>query len=730
MQLNNSIPVNDWKIRKNLKLVLAVQLALWGVIGLDAIGLQVPIIRQLIGFIYLTFIPGILILRILKIHKLSPIKALLYTVGLSISFLMLVGLFMNIVYPFVGISNPLSALSLIATISIFILILCVIGYHRDKCFSGILINQKQPFHPPILLPVLVLLPALSIFGTWLMNNFDNNSFILLLILIISIVILLSTLSRKFLFEDYYPFAILMISISLLYMMSLISPYIIGWDIHHEYYFANLVYNASYWNYLIPDNVNGMLSIVILPTIYSHILNLQIDQIFKIIYPLLFSLVPLGLYELYSEETGKKIAFISVCFFMSFSVFFGEMTQLCRQQIAELFFVVMLLLIFDRKEDIDTLKRKILIIIFGMFIIVSHYAISYIFMFYLLSGFVLIFLLSNYTATKPNKNLTLGVITLYFVMSLSWYIYVSGSSSFNTIVGIGNNIFSSLYEFASLSTRDPTILKRIYLADLTSTERVKIGFEYITMFFIAIGVIKSSLSIIKNKKSDFNIDFFSMVLVSATIIAMCIGLPFFSVYLNMSRFYFQALFFLAPFFVFGGVVLFRLISKQLKRTIKTDTILFFISLILIAYFLFNTGFMYVATGESKETYTLPCLEKEGICPDLIYIYDEEVSSAKWLSTNINNESIAYADYNGKWMVLKSHAPKVNAYIFSNSTIWILRDTYIYFRQLNTKNKILERSSELERNYEYIDLQNTSFYKTFITHSNKIYDNGGSYLYNYD
>ena len=84
MRINNPFQMNDWEIKKFLTVVLAIQFALWGVIGLDAMGLQIPILRQLIGFIYLTFIPGIIILRILKLHKLGNIETVLYTVGLSI----------------------------------------------------------------------------------------------------------------------------------------------------------------------------------------------------------------------------------------------------------------------------------------------------------------------------------------------------------------------------------------------------------------------------------------------------------------------------------------------------------------------------------------------------------------------------------------------------------------------------------------------------------------------
>ena len=135
MQINNLLQMNDWKIEKFLKVILAVQLAMWGVIGLDAIGIQIPILRQFIGFIYLTFVPGILILRILKLHKLGNIETLLYTVGLSIATLMFTGFFMNMLYPFFGISGPISFVPLIVTISVVVLILCVLCYMRDKDFA-------------------------------------------------------------------------------------------------------------------------------------------------------------------------------------------------------------------------------------------------------------------------------------------------------------------------------------------------------------------------------------------------------------------------------------------------------------------------------------------------------------------------------------------------------------------------------------------------------------------
>ena len=57
------------------------------------IACEIPVLGQIVGFIVLTFIPGFLILRIIKPHKLGVTESLLYSVGLSIAFVMFLGLF-------------------------------------------------------------------------------------------------------------------------------------------------------------------------------------------------------------------------------------------------------------------------------------------------------------------------------------------------------------------------------------------------------------------------------------------------------------------------------------------------------------------------------------------------------------------------------------------------------------------------------------------------------------
>ncbi|MCX6008882.1 MAG: hypothetical protein NTW48_02375, partial [Chloroflexi bacterium] len=77
-------PPNDWQIKKCLVLSGSLLLATWGLIGLGALGLDIPVLRQAVAVIFLSFVPGLLLLRILRIHNIGIIESLLYSVGLSL----------------------------------------------------------------------------------------------------------------------------------------------------------------------------------------------------------------------------------------------------------------------------------------------------------------------------------------------------------------------------------------------------------------------------------------------------------------------------------------------------------------------------------------------------------------------------------------------------------------------------------------------------------------------
>ena len=123
MLLNNPLQMNDWKFSWFIKLVIIIQVLMLVVMGLDLKNITIPIISPLIVFLYLTFIPGYLILRILKIHEMGSVTSLLYAVALSILSVMLVGFSANTLLPLIGISNPITFIPLAVIVNVYVIIL-------------------------------------------------------------------------------------------------------------------------------------------------------------------------------------------------------------------------------------------------------------------------------------------------------------------------------------------------------------------------------------------------------------------------------------------------------------------------------------------------------------------------------------------------------------------------------------------------------------------------------
>ena len=726
MQINNPLQINDWEIKKFFKIVLVIQLMMWGAIGLDAIGLQIPIIRQFIGFIYLAFIPGIILLRILRLHKLGNIETIVYAVGLSLATLMFTGFFMNMIYPFFGITEPISLTPLVSTISVIVLLLCILGYMRDKDYSDPApIELMDIMSPPVLF--LCLVPFLAVFGTYLMNFYQNSAVLMSLIVVIALIPLLIGFD-KFIPKNMYSLAVFVIAIALLLHQSLITQHIWGWDIHHEYYISGLVMENSYWDLTIPKSTNAMLSIVMLLPIFSKIGDIDPVWIFKIVYPLLFSLIPLGLYRIFQRQTNDKIAFLSSFFFMSF-LFYAEMLQLARQQIAEFFVVLLMLIMIDK--DMDKMRRSFLFIVFGISLVVSHYGLSYIYMFSLVSvGIILVFAENHVMQEKINKfytnfsryknksavnpspsdtndrSISLGFVLLFVVFTLSWYMYISGSSAIESIVRAGNHIGSNIFtDFLNPeAAQGADIIIKETASPLHSVTKY---LHLITQFFILVGVLRL---LMKRSEMKFEREYAAFSYVNFVICLAGIAVPYFASSLNTTRLYQITLLFLAPFCVIGGVTFFKGLSKiaKISWTDKSMANSFkVLSVFLSIFLLFNIGFIYEITDDNPSSISL----NNEI--DYPRFNEQEVLGAKWLF-GVKNSNLAYADAY-RWMLLGSFN-WWTARCLPKNVDGIPDDPYTYLGSYNIITK-----SVLVAEEKYINSSDVT------SNRNMIYMNGGAEIY---
>src|SRR6266545_5988601 len=145
--------------------------------------------------VYTLLVPGLLVLSFLVKKKLPLALGIALSAALSIALLMAAGLFINTVFPWTGVMNPLSPLKLLATFDV--MMLALLGIH---------IWHWRPF--PLELPKFsrldqivaggaVLMPILAVLGTTSLNNGGSNLFTMFSIgLVASYVPLLVYLKRR------------------------------------------------------------------------------------------------------------------------------------------------------------------------------------------------------------------------------------------------------------------------------------------------------------------------------------------------------------------------------------------------------------------------------------------------------------------------------------------------------------------------------------------------------
>jgi len=712
MKIPNPFRLNDWNIKDFLLVVLALQIAVVASIVLDVLGLGIPLFRQITGFVYLTFVPGFILLRVLKLHNLNVIENLLFSIGLSIAFLMLIGLLMNALYPIMGISQPISTLPLMLTISAVVLIFCILAYVRDKNFSSPNMTSIKDILPPAVF-ALLLLPLLSVLGTYLMNFGDSNTLLLILLVIISVMPILAMFGRFP--KKLYPMAVFVIALALLYHNSLISTYLTGWDVQTEYYFANKVESNSYWTSSIPNNYNAMLSIVMLAPILSNICNMSLVWVFKILYPLLFSLVPLGLYRIFQKQTDEKTAFLSCFFFISIFTFYSEMLALARQQIAELFLVLLVLLMIERNMNLT--KKSTLGIIFAFSLVTSHYGLSYIFVFTLIIVWIVLFF-KKWQAGGRGIADSYSFVLLCLILAFTWYVYVSSSSVFTQVVKIGDHIAGNIFDFLN-----PTAVEGLSVIVTRTRSLLHEVTKYLYLmvnFLIFIGTLATLL---KRTETRFEKEY---IIFSSVSLVMCVGgmtVPYFASTLNTSRIYQIALLSLAPFLVIGAKTALEIIGKAMKRSWENKR--FFVKVLavfLTIFFLLDSGLIYEIAKSEPTSISL----NKSI--DFPRFTQQEVITVGWLENRMNSSIPAYADlYRSELLlgVLGEHY-----YLVGDTEVLtpIQNKTYFFLGSKNVKSGEIVLFAPDRRSVSTQQLQNLAFYYTLLG-SNKIYDNGDAQVYFY-
>jgi uncharacterized membrane protein len=469
----------------NKKIVFWV--AIWEIAFflLSASGYNHLQLLNIIGFLTLILLPGMLTVILFRLENLPLWGYISLTVAFSILELMVMALIGNTILPHFGNFTPLDKRTLLVEFAFLvnILLLFVARYEKEirmSVYPFILFKTKRDTFFA-LLPILFL--ALSVFGAFRLNN--GASDILTIVMLAGMGLYIGVMiyfSEEF-SDNVIPTAIFLMSLSLLLMTSLRGWFITGHDIQVEYKVFQLAASKNIWNIkTYQDPYNACLSITILPTVFFNLLKLPGQYVYKLLFQIIFALAPVLVYLIGRRWTTAKIAFIGTAYFIAFPTFFTDMPFLNRQEIAFVFYGLMLYLIFEEKLSLT--MRRILFVIMGIGVILSHYSTTYIVLIIFgvtILSFNLFEKIFSYMHSKKifkdsalpllhdhalkNKKITYTMVIILFVLSFFWTSLITHTSNnvsdvvTQTIAAVENgfggaNRSSDATSLLSFTKRDP------------------------------------------------------------------------------------------------------------------------------------------------------------------------------------------------------------------------------------------------------------------------------------
>jgi glycosyltransferase involved in cell wall biosynthesis/uncharacterized membrane protein len=323
----------------------------------------------LAALVFYLLVPGYLLLeRVARIN--GRWEVLSYSLGLSLLIIMLSILAMNTVH-YYGFPNPLTLPNIVLTLQGVTLILILF---TRAGFPAIRQLIPRSFEEAVVIALSTILPFLAAGGAFRLNNGAGNEVTMFMFILTGILFVWLALRKNL--ERIYPYALIMMSMAILFSNSLRGWHLTGHDIHREFAVFAATFFNEFWRVRTPfgSPYNACLSITILPTVLAHIGSVSLEYVYKVLFQIIFSIGVVPVFLLARRLTTTPLALVVAFLFISFPNFVNDMPFLNRQEIAFIFFGLILLTNFSQIQRHQKM-RMILVLIVGL--VLSHYSSTYV-----------------------------------------------------------------------------------------------------------------------------------------------------------------------------------------------------------------------------------------------------------------------------------------------------------------------------------------------------------------
>jgi len=643
-----------------------------------------PAPAQQLAALLLIFLPGYLLLIALRKSQPHPLLVIIigivmmYSAGIASNFLAAL------------LKTPqMDWWAWLAQVSMTLILLATAWRHLS--------TDVQPNLPRIRVRIVVggilllLIPIGAFFAASIMNNFGNPVASIAVLAILSFILLWSLFNPS---RALVPFAIFCASLAIILLGSMRGDFLTGTDLSSEYFLANLAHIKGYWvPSLSSDAYNSSLGVTVLPNYLAHLFSVSLSVAFRVLIPTMYALVPVVIYTMFKQHHHPRIGVLASLIFIAQPAFVIWSPVPGRQMVAFLFFAALVWSIFDTTTSAR--GRNLQALLFGTFVILSHYSTGYVTLALLIIGTALARIAQWWVAReRPDvKSLRLkwSAIAALVGVALVWYgpvthvgdnlvttvrssVRIMEQTGFNPFNATGyasgtglaaqlnlgaqrekpSQILSDYEDYvqnatndtglATLATRDDSVQTKVNPNVVSENDDTAYGQFLIAVnkivralmrILLVLGLLTLFWRLWKRRRGSLGFTPYSIA--AGSILIAVIVVPGISIEYDLGRTTQQLMILLALPILIGAQLIVRAITLNRANNRTSPALLAATMFVLCT---FSTGTLYVLT---RATPPQMMLSNRGDMYEQIYVTDGELRAARWLNENRDSSVPVAAGY---------------------------------------------------------------------------------------
>lgn len=327
---------------------------------------------QALLVILLLSVPGVILLRALRI----PGRTVAYFPALvpcgSIVVLLGSGLALDLIGPLIGLKNPLRTTPVLVCLELCCILLLALSINAGPDVKIPWRSIPKPGH----LAWPLALPLMAAAGAMRLNNGHSNSVAVVVLFLCIGILIASVLFASRIDETLLAVILYSVGLAMMWSYSLRGSLVYGFDIATEYQRLNQTIAAGVWHFPHHNDAYGaMLSVTVMPTELHFLSGLSAPLVLKLVYPVIGALFPVEIFCLARRVLARSWAFLAAAFTVAQASFAQELPALARQEIALVLFAALVAVMLA--SELARRSQWGLVVLLSLAMVVSHYSTTYV-----------------------------------------------------------------------------------------------------------------------------------------------------------------------------------------------------------------------------------------------------------------------------------------------------------------------------------------------------------------